>query len=156
MAVAGFSRGVDVCCCRVCSSDVSWSFWVVIVEGSLDTVTIFGPGDLFKRGDPLGMGIEGLATTLAGLAAPMDLSRGDIALVCTPSWPLCEVPGDSVAASLAPFNASLTRALTACGEERSSRGGPTVCPGEFEAPIGLAATAALSWLNAAARARGEA
>ena len=48
VAVAGFSRGVDVCCCRVCSSDVSWSFWVVIVEGSLDTVTIFVPGDLFK------------------------------------------------------------------------------------------------------------
>ena len=47
VAVAGFSRGVE-CCCKVCSSDASWSFWVVIVEGSLDTVTIFVPGDLFK------------------------------------------------------------------------------------------------------------
>ena len=102
------------------------------------------------------MGTEGLAPTLAGLAAPMDVSRGDIGLVCTPSWPLSAAPGDSVAASFAPFSASFTRAVTACGEERSMRGGPAVCPGELAAPIGLPATAALSWLKAAARARGEA
>ena len=100
------------------------------------------------------MGTLGLAPTLAGLAAPMDVSRGDIAaLVCMPSWPLAA--GDSVAASFAPFNASFTRAVTACGEDRSMRG-PAVCPGELAVPIGLAATAALSWLKAAARARGEA
>ena len=127
----------------MCSRDVSWSLGVVTVAGSLDTVTIFGPGDFDKWGEPLGMECVPILT---GLTASTDFSSGDIWLL-----PL----GENVA-EFVPFSASLTSAVTACVDEKPMREAPTFCPGELVALIGLAATAALSWLKAAARARGEA
>ena len=61
-----------------------------MAAGSLDTVTIFGPGDFATRGDPLGTGNTGVTLAPIGLAAPTDLRRGDIAVVWGPAWLLWE------------------------------------------------------------------
>ena len=60
-----------------------WSFGMVKTEGNFDTVTIFGAGDFAERGEPFGMETPGLALPWTG---PMDLTRGDIGVVWTPSW----------------------------------------------------------------------
>lgn len=118
----------------------------------MDTVTILGPGDTDKCEDPLA--IDGLAPRLIGLTEPTDFIRGDIGLA---SWlppgdivPTCKLVANW-ADLLAPFNASFTRAVTACGDDKPRMEAPMFCPGMAAAPIGLAATAALSWCNAAAR-----
>ena len=80
---AALSKG-PACCCSVCKSVLSCSFWVVMAGGSFDTVTIFGPGDLATCGDPLkALPVVPLPI---GLAAPNDFNKGDIVFGCEVHW----------------------------------------------------------------------